>query len=64
LGVVRVSAFTLKTTNIFSPSCCFTTTTKVTRYVFYARSLATCKQGLVALAPHVKIFKLSNPMGC
>jgi hypothetical protein len=29
--------------------------------LFYATSLVTCKQGLVALAPHIEILKLSIP---
>jgi hypothetical protein len=30
-------------------------------FLLYARSLATCKQGLVALAPHIEMLKLSVP---
>jgi hypothetical protein len=36
---------------------------ETTRYglLFHARRLATCKQGLVALAPHIEILNLSIP---
>jgi hypothetical protein len=49
-----------------STSCCLTATTMVTgdnqiRLLFYARSLANCKQGLVSLAPHIEILKLTSP---
>jgi hypothetical protein len=47
------------------PCCCFTITTETETdrygFLFYARCRAACKQGLVALAPHIEILELAIP---